>query len=225
MAHKKGVGSSDNGRDSNSNRLGVKLFGGQLAKAGNIILKQRGTKYHPGDNVYLSRDHSIHAKVDGFVKFQVKRGKRMFVNIIPITDELVAAASNQVEEKVVPQKATEEKVAPQKATEEKIAPQKAVEEKVVEAPKATKSSSDADDLTKVEGIGPKLKSIFNEVGIMTFSDLAAKTADELKEILLNAGGNRYARFDPTTWPEQAKMASEGRWEELKKWQDELDGGK
>ncbi len=93
MAHKKGVGSSDNGRDSNSKRLGVKLFGGQLAKAGNIILKQRGTKYHPGENVYLSRDHSIHAKVDGFVKFQIGRKKRTMVNIIPITDELIDAAN------------------------------------------------------------------------------------------------------------------------------------
>jgi len=218
MAHKKGVGSSDNGRDSNSNRLGVKLFGGQIARAGNIILKQRGTKYHPGDNVYISRDHSIHAKVDGFVKFQVKKNKRMFVNIVPITEELVTAAANQVEEKVAPQK--EAKVVEPKSVEEVV-----VEPVVEKAPKAKKTDSKGDDLTKVEGIGPKLKSIFNEAGIITFGDLAAKSADELKEILLTAGGNRYARFDPTTWPAQSKMAAEGKWEELKKWQDELDGGK
>jgi len=222
MAHKKGVGSSDNGRDSNSNRLGVKLFGGQVAKAGNIILKQRGTKYHPGDNVYISRDHSIHAKVDGFVKFQVKRNKRTFVSIVPITEELVAAAKNQVEETIAPQKAVSDS-AP------KV--EEVVEETVVaqEAPKTSPTPTDAknekDDLTKVEGIGPKLRGIFHDAGIMTFSDLAAKSADELREILLEAGGKRYARFDPTTWPAQAKMAAEGKWDELNAWQDELDGGK
>ncbi len=216
MAHKKGVGSSDNGRDSNSKRLGVKLFGGQVAKAGNIILKQRGTKYHPGDNVYISRDHSIHAKVDGFVKFQVKRNKRTFVSIVPITEELVAAAKNQVEETVAPQKAVSDST---------LKVEDIVEETVVAQETPTDAKGEKDDLTKVEGIGPKLKGIFHEAGIMTFSDLAAKTADELKEILLEAGGNRYARFDPTTWPAQAKMAAEGKWEELKVWQDELDGGK
>jgi large subunit ribosomal protein L27 len=65
MAHKKGVGSTDNGRDSNSKRLGVKLFGGQFARAGNIIVRQRGTKFHPGDNVGMGRDFTLHALVDG----------------------------------------------------------------------------------------------------------------------------------------------------------------
>ena len=222
MAHKKGVGSSDNGRDSNSNRLGVKLFGGQLAIAGNIIVKQRGTKYHPGDNVYISKDHSIHAKVDGFVRFQVKRKKRMFVNIIPITEEVLEMAAQQVEEEAAPQKAvsdTEPKTA--KVVEEKV------ESPVVDkTPKAkAKKTSDTDDLTKIEGVGPKLKGIFHEAGIPTFSILATKSVDELKEILLEAGGSRYARFNPETWPAQAKLAAEGKWDELKKWQDELDGGK
>lgn len=222
MAHKKGVGSSDNGRDSNSNRLGVKLFGGQLAIAGNIIVKQRGTKYHPGDNVYISKDHSIHAKVDGFVRFQVKRKKRMFVNIVPITEEVLEMAAQQVEEEAAPQIAVSD-------TEPKTA--KVVEEKVEspavdETPKAkAKKTSDTDDLTKIEGIGPKLKGIFHEAGIPTFSILATKSVDELKEILLEAGGSRYARFNPETWPAQAKLAAEGKWDELKKWQDELDGGK
>ena len=69
MAHKKGVGSSKNGRESESKRLGVKIFGGQKAIAGNIIVRQRGTKHKPGDNVYLGKDHTLHAKVDGIVKF------------------------------------------------------------------------------------------------------------------------------------------------------------
>ena len=65
MAHKKGVGSSKNGRESESKRLGVKIFGGQTAVAGNIIVRQRGTKHHPGENVYLGKDHTLHAKIDG----------------------------------------------------------------------------------------------------------------------------------------------------------------
>jgi len=81
MAHKKGVGSTDNGRDSNSKRLGVKLFGGQFAKAGNIIIRQRGTKFHPGDNVYMGRDYTIHAKVEGYVVFKKKRLNRTYVSI------------------------------------------------------------------------------------------------------------------------------------------------
>ena len=83
MAHKKGVGSTDNGRDSNSNRLGVKLFGGQVATAGNILVRQRGTKFHVGNNVYIGRDHTLHAKVDGIVQFSRKRNDKVVVNIVP----------------------------------------------------------------------------------------------------------------------------------------------
>ena len=81
MAHKKGVGSSKNGRESESKRLGVKIFGGQQAIAGNIIVRQRGTAHHPGDNVYLGKDHTLHAKVDGVVKFEKKSGGKSFVSI------------------------------------------------------------------------------------------------------------------------------------------------
>jgi large subunit ribosomal protein L27 len=87
MAHKKGVGSSDNGRDSHSNRLGVKLFGGEAALAGNILIRQRGTKYHPGTNVYMGKDHTLHAKIDGFVRFDKKRSNRTFVHITPVGEE------------------------------------------------------------------------------------------------------------------------------------------
>jgi large subunit ribosomal protein L27 len=73
MAHKKGVGSSKNGRESESKRLGVKIFGGQTAKAGNIIIRQRGTRHNPGDNVYLGKDHTLHAKIDGIVDFTKSR--------------------------------------------------------------------------------------------------------------------------------------------------------
>ncbi len=83
MAHKKGVGSSKNGRESHSKRLGVKIFGGQAAIAGNIIVRQRGTKHNPGENVYLGKDHTLHAKVDGVVEFQKKRDNKSYVSVIP----------------------------------------------------------------------------------------------------------------------------------------------
>lgn len=82
MAHKKGAGSSDNGRDSKSKRLGVKLFGGEYARAGNILVRQRGTRFHPGDNVYLSKDYTLHADIDGTVVFRRKKDNRTYVSIL-----------------------------------------------------------------------------------------------------------------------------------------------
>ena len=85
MAHKKAGGSSRNGRDSESKRLGVKRYGGQEVIAGNIIVRQRGTEYHPGDNVGMGKDHTLFAKVDGVVKFEVKGAlKRRTVSIEPV---------------------------------------------------------------------------------------------------------------------------------------------
>ena len=83
MAHKKGVGSSKNGRESESKRLGVKIYGGQAALAGNIIVRQRGTKHNAGENVYAGKDHSLHAKVDGIVRFEKKAGGKSYVSIEP----------------------------------------------------------------------------------------------------------------------------------------------
>lgn len=76
MAHKRGVGSSRNGRDSESKRLGVKRFDGQWVMAGNILVRQRGTRFHPGDNVGMGRDYTLFAKVDGYVQFLNRRGRR-----------------------------------------------------------------------------------------------------------------------------------------------------
>lgn len=84
MAHKKGVGSSKNGRESESKRLGVKIYGGQAAIAGNIIVRQRGTGHHPGDNVYMGKDHTLHAKVDGIVRFTKRKDNKSYVSIDPI---------------------------------------------------------------------------------------------------------------------------------------------
>jgi large subunit ribosomal protein L27 len=92
MAHKKGAGSSRNGRESESKRLGVKIFGGQVAKAGNIIVRQRGTRHHPGTNVGIGKDHTLFALVDGTVVFKKGFKSRSFVTIVPNAVEAPVAA-------------------------------------------------------------------------------------------------------------------------------------
>jgi ribosomal protein L27 len=83
MAHKKGVGSSKNGRESHSKRLGVKLFGGQVAKAGNILVRQRGTVHNPGENVGIGRDHTLYALIDGIVSFRRKSNNKSYISVTP----------------------------------------------------------------------------------------------------------------------------------------------
>ena len=85
MAHKKGVGSSKNGRESESKRLGVKLFGGQVAKAGNILVRQRGTVHNPGDNVGIGKDHTLFALIDGVVTLRKKRDNQSYVSVTPFS--------------------------------------------------------------------------------------------------------------------------------------------
>ncbi len=82
MAHKKGVSSSKNGRDSQSQRLGVKHYDGEVVKPGSIILRQRGTRFHPGENVGLGKDYTIYAGIDGYVKFETKRGRKL-ISVYP----------------------------------------------------------------------------------------------------------------------------------------------
>lgn len=86
MAHKKGVGSSKNGRESESKRLGVKIWGGQIAKAGNILVRQRGTVHNPGENVGIGKDHTLFALVDGTVVFRKKRNNKSFVSVEAIAE-------------------------------------------------------------------------------------------------------------------------------------------
>lgn len=86
MAHKKGAGSSRNGRESESKRLGVKLFGGQNAKAGNIIVRQRGTVHNPGLNVGIGKDHTLFALTDGVVEFKKKANNKSFVSVVPFAE-------------------------------------------------------------------------------------------------------------------------------------------
>ena len=97
MAHKKGVGSSKNGRESESKRLGVKLFGGEFAKAGNIIVRQRGTSHHPGENVGIGKDHTIYALIDGTVVFRKSKNNRSFISIKALPAEPATIQGEAVE--------------------------------------------------------------------------------------------------------------------------------
>jgi ribosomal protein L27 len=390
MAHKKGAGSTDNGRDSAPQYLGVKKFGGEVAKAGNIIVRQRGTKFHPGINVYMSKDHTLHASIPGIVCFKRSREDRRIVYIMPIEgdghaerDALIAQAKAiasapraakvaKTPKVVVPRapKAPVAKIAPVvvktvvetpkvevKAAPVVVAAPPVVEvkaepvvvaapvvevkaepvvvaapvvEKIVETPRVestittsakttttetittptsggitvipkgtvtvtssaggsgitviskgetetVKTSSEKvtviskgeteivtpssekvevvskgetetivssgeaftgttttisstetvvspDDLKKIEGIGPKIEEHLNDAGIFTFTELSKTSVERVKDIL-EAAGPRFTMHDPTTWGKQAELAAAGKWDELKAWQDALDGGK
>lgn len=232
MAHKKGVGSTDNGRDSKSKRLGVKLFGGQHANAGNILVRQRGTKYHPGENVYMGKDFTLHAAIEGTVTFRRRRKNRLYVNVMPNGSDngngaaAVAAPAPKKKEKPAP------KAEPTKAA---AAPVEEAPKAKEEAPKAKASKSEKitlpsgkkinqDDLKMVEGVGPKIEGLLNEGGIHTWEDLANAPTEKVQAILDEAGP-RYRMHDPATWAKQAKLAHEGQWEELEALQDRLDGGR
>lgn len=233
MAHKKGVGSSDNGRDSKSKRLGVKLFGGQVAKAGNILVRQRGTKWHPGENVYASRDFSLHAAVDGTVAFKKSKKDRTFVSIIPfeeVTETLSKAAPAPKAAPVAAAPVVEEKA----PAVETVVDETPIAE-VDETKEAKTSNSEkiilpsgkkitADDLKVVEGVGPKIESLLNEGGIHTWADLADAPQEKIQAILDEAGP-RYRIHDPATWAKQAELARDANWAELEEYQDKLKGGK
>ena len=246
MAHKKGAGSSDNGRDSKSKRLGVKLFGGQRAVAGNIIIRQRGTEFHAGNNVYMGRDHTLHASVDGVVVFKRGFKDRRFVSIVPVLEEpetpvkpvkkptnpknetVATPAEKPAKKEAAPAVVAEvaapvAELAPVEVEETATPVAEVADEKKAAAPKKEKGPK-LDDLKIVEGIGPKIETLLKEGGISTWAELAAASEDRLKEIL-DAAGPRYQIHDPSTWPAQAKFAAEGKWDELKEYQDVLIGGR
>jgi len=119
MAHKKGAGSSRNGRESHSKRLGIKIFGGQPAIAGNIIVRQRGTKHNPGLNVGIGRDHTLFALAEGIVTFKKKADNRSYVSVLPVEAELVEVAAPAPKAKAEPKAvAAPAPVAEVEATEE-----------------------------------------------------------------------------------------------------------
>ena len=135
MAHKKGAGSSKNGRESHSKRLGVKIFGGQAAIAGNIIVRQRGTHHHAGDNVGIGKDHTLFALTPGLVAFKRKKNNRSFVSIIPF--EIPEAIETVEVKKVVKAKkvaSTEETTVAVDAIENAVAPETT---KIPETPENT----------------------------------------------------------------------------------------
>lgn len=206
MAHKKGVGSSDNGRDSKSKRLGVKLFGGQYAKAGNILVRQRGTKFHPGENVYMGKDFTLHAQITGTVAFSKSKQDRTYVSILPLETAIVAKSAPVVVEEVA----------------EVIAKPAAKKSSSITLPSGKKVKQD--DLKLVEGIGPKIEELMHAAGITTWAELAAAPIEKL-EAILDEAGPRFRIHDPATWGKQAAMADAGQWEELETYQDELKGGR
>jgi large subunit ribosomal protein L27 len=279
MAHKKGVGSTDNGRDSKSKRLGVKLFGGQVARAGNIIVRQRGTKYHPGENVYMGKDFTIHAKVDGTVSFRKSRLNRMFVSVDgegadagaekavnnrQAAGNQSATTGKQMESKSPAESPELEGNAVLEATPAGTASEGPVHlEDAPEMPDVAPGITDEaelavannpdqadalntagvtgsdlpedvvmpsgrkvklNDLTVIEGIGPKIAGVLSASGINSWQALAEADEDFLKQVLADAEPT-LAGHDPGTWSQQAALAAAGKWGELEQLQDDLDGGK
>lgn len=144
MAHKKGAGSSRNGRESESKRLGVKIFGGQAAIAGNIIVRQRGTKHHPGKNVGMGKDHTLFALTDGTVVFKKKRDNKSYVNILPMVEEIIEKAKAAAPVKEEAPKAAKEEAAPKaeaKPAAKKPAAKKAAAPKAEAKPAAKKPAA------------------------------------------------------------------------------------
>lgn len=137
MAHKKGAGSSRNGRESESKRLGVKIYGGQTAIAGNIIVRQRGTQHHAGNNVGMGKDHTLFALIDGRVKFEKKRNNRSYVSVLPFETVETMVAEKPVKKVAKPQPVVDEKPVVKEAKVEK---EVVVEEKPVKKETTAKTA-------------------------------------------------------------------------------------
>jgi len=150
MAHKKGAGSSRNGRESESKRLGVKIYGGQAAIAGNIIVRQRGTKHHAGHGVGMGKDHTLYALVDGIVNFRRKRDDKSFVSMIQFqsaeaaVEELVKSATPKAKAPVAKTSAETEVAEPKVKKTKKAAEDTAVNETEVAEPKAKKAKKEVE---------------------------------------------------------------------------------
>ena len=216
---------------------------GDKVSFNNILLTDDGKKVNIGTPNVLGAEVTAkvlaHMKGDKVKVFKKKRrkgyqklnGHRQYFSHIQI-DEISLdgkktsekkETKTTVEKKVTKTTATEkEKVETKKPTAKKTEVKK-VEVKKVETKKPT--TEKADNLTKIEGVGPKLAGIFKDAGIDSFKKLSKTKSEKLSDILVEAGGNAYKRFDTSTWPEQAELASDGKWDELKDLQDKLSGGK
>jgi large subunit ribosomal protein L27 len=198
MAHKKGMGSSRNGRESHSKRLGVKIYGGQFATAGNIIVRQRGTKFHPGRNVGLGRDHTLFALIDGTVVFTKKKNNRNYVSISSdgVLEETVV---NNVVDQVVESEPVEAKQEEQaKPVEAKIEKKKAAKKE-----KKAEEVATTDDLKKLTGVGPAMEKKLNAADITSYKQIAELTDEAMDEL---AGKIKYAKekMIANDWVNEAK---------------------
>ncbi|WP_405574217.1 50S ribosomal protein L21 [Winogradskyella sp. Asnod2-B02-A] len=180
----------------------------------NVLLIGDGNNITVGapaiDGAQVSAKVLSHLKGDKVIVFKKKRRKGYRVkngHRQSLTEILIEGITTSGAKKAAPKKET-------KKAEPKV-------EAKAAAPKAKKATGGADDLKKVEGIGPKIASTLVEAGITTFSDLAKATPEAISEIIADVRGNHVT----DTWPAQAQLAADGKWDELKKWQDELDGGK
>ena len=219
MAHKKGAGSTNNGRDSESKRLGVKIYGGQAAIAGNIIVRQRGTKFHPGENVGMGKDHTIYALIDGVVNFRRRRNNRSYISVLPLDEVLKAEPKPKKAVKktaIEPVKKETKAAAPKAETKAEIKAEPKAEKKAAakeEAPEASAkdllakigeaSPENADDLKKISGVGPVLEKTLNSIGIYTYEQVSKMTKAEYE--LMDSITKKFpGRAERDDWAGQAK---------------------
>jgi|LSQX01.2.fsa_nt_gb large subunit ribosomal protein L27 len=176
MAHKKGAGSSRNGRESESKRLGVKIYGGQVAIAGNIIVRQRGTQHHPGNNVGIGRDHTLFALIDGQVKFEKKRNNRSYVSILPFETLEAVVAEKPAKKVAKPQPVADEKPV---AKEAKVEKEVVAGEKPVKKETKAKAETKAKTETKTEEKAVKTKT--EEKAVKTKTEEKTATAKKVEK--------------------------------------------
>jgi len=199
----------------------------------NVLLLDDGDKVTIGapaiDGAQVSAKVLKHLKGDKVIVFKkkrrkgyrVKNGHRQSLTEIVIESILASGTKPVKAEKVVPKKETK-KAEPKAVAPKAVAPKVEAKKAAPKAkPAVKKATGKADDLKKIEGIGPKIASTLVDAGIATFSDLAKTKSDEISKIISGVRGNHVT----DTWPKQAELAANGKWDELKKWQDELDGGK
>lgn len=206
MAHKKGMGSSRNGRESESKRLGVKIFGGQAAQAGSIIVRQRGTKYHPGNNVGIGKDHTLFAKMDGVVLFEKKRLNRSYVSII--TPEAHAALLGG--KMVTPTAKAAPKASAPAVAETPVAeaPAETAAPAAEEATEAPATAGNTDDLKKISGVGPAFEKKLNAAGITSYQQILDMTEEEMDALAEKVSGVSKEKMIADDWKGQVKKLME-----------------